>query len=144
MSSHVSEYLYLYGWICNTGIPEPGYISETWDGKKYNYTYLGTLEEKTFDRGQSALPVRPVIPVLKFNGLVSPDERPGNIIAASAGSSVSFTLAEEYKAQSWTAEADGVFFDSGEGSGSVTILPGMKKVVIKRDTGVAIGTINVN
>ena len=141
LSSNVSEYLYLYGWISQTSY-EPGYISETWDGKKYNYTYLGTLEADTFDRGQSALPVRPVIPVLIFDDFKT--QRPNNIIAASDGSSVSFTLAEEYKAQSWTAEADGVSFDSGEGSGSVTIPSGAKKVVIKRDTGVVIGTINVN
>lgn len=141
-SSLASEkyFQYLEGWIGTK--QEPGYISVAWDGGPIEYTYLATLSIRSLERSEHEMPVRPVIPVLIFNGYET--IRPNNIITASAGSTVSFTLAEEYAAKSWTAEAEGAdFTDSGYGSGSIVVPSGATKVVIKRDTGVIIGTINV-
>lgn len=125
-----------YGWIGGSAPDEWIYV----DGARINYSHLATIQSINTDRTATHV-VRPVIPVLIFDDYKT--VRPNNIITASAGSTVSFSLAEEYAAQSWTAEADGTEFDSGTGSDSVTVPFGANQVVIKRDTGVVIGTINV-
>ena len=139
LSSDIKYFKYSEGWI--TGDNPSGYITVTWDGNAIEYNYLATLSASQFDRGQYPMPVRPVIPVLIFDDYKT--ERPNNIITESTGSTVAFTIAKEYKAQTWTAEADGSEFDSGTGSSTITVPSGATKVVIKRDTGVIIGTINV-
>ena len=138
LDSNYKKFQYLAGWIAGDG--HQTYASVAWDGAPIDYTYLGTISKIQFERGQHEMPVRPVIPVLIFDDYTT--VRPNNIITESAGSTVSFTLAEEYTAKSWTAEADGSEFTSGSGSGSI-VVPSATKVVIKRDTGVIIGTINV-